>query len=94
MNDDLLPELLKAVEQQIASPQTPYVAKTLDRLTKLGIEAQEAKTQIAICLGKEMDEILRKKRPFDVTAYRADLNDLPFPNDEEEDDDGPPVEAH
>ena len=78
MTDDLLPDLLAAVGQQLTSPQTPYVAKTLARLLKLGIEEAEAKTQIALCLGEEMDNILRTRKPFDETAYRASLDGLPM----------------
>ena len=83
MNDDLLPDLLAAVEQQLTSPQTPYVAKNLARLLKLGIEETEAKTQIALCLGEEMDKILRIRKPFDEKAYRASLEALPMAEDEE-----------
>ena len=82
MNDDLLPDLLAAVEQQITSPQTPYVAKTLKRLVKLRIDESEAKTQIALCLGEEMDQVLRKRRGFDEKAYRASLENLPMREDE------------
>jgi hypothetical protein len=78
MNDDLLPDLLAAVEQQLTSPQTPYVAKTLARLLKLGLEESEAKTQIALCLGEEMDQVLRKRRGFDEKAYRSCLDTLPM----------------
>lgn len=81
MTDDLLPDLLAAVEQQLGSPQTPYVAKTLARLIKLGIEESEAKTQIALCLGEEMDQILRKRRVFDEKAYRNSLDALPMAED-------------
>ena len=84
MNDDLLPDLLAAVEQQLISPQTPYVAKTLARLTKLGLEETEAKTQIALCLGEEMDQLLRTRKPFDEVAYRSGLDDLPFANADED----------
>lgn len=83
MNDDLLPDLLAAVGQQLTSPQTPYVAKTLTRLLKLGIEEAEAKTQIALCLGEEMDKILRTRKPFDEKAYRASLDALPMADDED-----------
>lgn len=76
MTDDLLPDLLAAVGQQLTSPQTPYVAKTLARLLKLGIDEAEAKTQIALCLGEEMDNILRTRKPFDEKAYRASLDAL------------------
>lgn len=84
MNEDLLPDLIAAVEQQLSSPQTPYVAKTLARLTALGLQETEAKSQIALCLGEEMDQVLRKRRGFDENAYRASLESLPMPDDESE----------
>lgn len=86
MNNDLLPDLLIAVEQQLVSPQTPYVRKTLDRLVKLEVEEADAKTQIAICLGEQMDEVMRTKKPFDEKAYRAALEELPFADEEEGDE--------
>jgi hypothetical protein len=84
MNDDLLPDLIAAVEQQLVSPQTPYVAKAFSRLVKLGISEEEAKSQIALCLGEEMDQVLRKRRGFDEKAYRASLDDLPMRGNEAE----------
>jgi hypothetical protein len=83
MSDELLPDLLAAVEQQLVSPQTKYVAKTLERLVKAGVEEAEAKNQIALCLGEEMDAVLRKKRGFDENAYRAALDTLPLEPDDE-----------
>ena len=83
MSDELLPDLLAAVEQQLVSPQTKYVAKTLGRLVKGGLEEEEAKSQIALCLGEEMDQVLRKKRGFDEQAYRAALDELPRQGQEE-----------
>ncbi len=82
MNDDLLPDLIAAIEQQLTSPQTPYVAKTFVRLVKLGLDEAEAKSQIALCLGEEMDQVLRTRRAFDEKAYRASLDELPFPEEE------------
>lgn len=84
MNDDLLPDLIAAVEQQLVSPQTPYVAKTFARLLKLGIEETEAKSQIALCLGAEMDQVVRTRRGFDEKAYRARLDELPMREEEAE----------
>ncbi len=78
MTDELLADLQVAVDQQILSPETPYVGKTYDRLIKLGVEAAEARTQIALCLGEEMDRILLTKKPFEVAAYQASLEALPF----------------
>jgi hypothetical protein len=82
MSDELLPDLLAAVEQQLVSPQTKYVAQTLARLVKAGLEETEAKNQIALCLGEEMDAVLRKKRGFDEKAYRAALDELPLAEEE------------
>lgn len=84
MNDDLLPDLIAAVEQQLTSPQTPYVTKTLARLVKLGIDENEAKSQIALTLGEEMDKLLRTRKPFDEKAYKAGLDALPMAPDEGE----------
>lgn len=88
MNHDILPDLLIAIEQQLASPQTPYVRKTLDRLVKLGLDEAGAKTQIALCLGEQMDEVLRTKKPFDEIGYRASLEELPFAEEEDDDEEG------
>lgn len=87
MNEDLLPDLLAAVDQQITSPQTPYVGKTLARLVKQGVDEQEARTQIAICLGEEMDLMMKKKRSFDENSYKAALDELPMEVDEVESED-------
>lgn len=78
MEDDLLPDLITAVEQQMASPQTKYVAKTYDRLIGLGLDPEPAKSQIAICLGEEMESLLKTRKPFDETAYRTALDALPL----------------
>ncbi len=83
MTDDLLPDLLAAVAQQLVSPQTPYVSATLTRLVAGGLEEAEATLQIALCLGGEMDQVLRHKRGFDQAAYRAALDALPMPEDAE-----------
>jgi len=84
MTEDLLRDLLLAIEQQLDSPQTPYVRQALVRLLGLGVPEAEAKTRIALCLAEEMDNILRDRRLFDEKAYRAALGDLQFGDDEEE----------
>jgi len=82
MSDDLMFDLLGAVEQQLASSQTPYVGKTLQRLLKAGLDEQEAKEQIALCLGEEMNRVMRTKRSFNETAYREALDELPLAEEE------------
>ena len=84
MSDDLLPDLLAAIEQQLVSPQTKYVAKTLHRLVTAGIGQAEAKQQIALCLGAEMDRVLRQRRGFDESAYQESLDALPLADQQED----------
>jgi hypothetical protein len=78
MNDDLLPDLITAVEQQMTSPQTPYVGETFERLIAANMTEDDAKTQIAVCLGEEMERILKTNKPFDEVSYRASLDALPL----------------
>lgn len=82
MNDDLLPDLIAAIEQQLASVETPYVSKNLARLVALGLEENEAKSQMALCLGEQIDHMHETGKPFDEKAYRADLDALPFEEEE------------
>jgi hypothetical protein len=86
--DDFFQDLLAAVEQQLAAPQTRYVAKTLERLTSKGMSAEDAKERIAACLGEETDAMYRKKRGFDEKSYREKLDAIDpgerFDADEEE----------
>jgi hypothetical protein len=78
MNNDLLSDLLAAVEQQMVSPQTKYVGKTYERLCGIGLSSDEAKEQIAMCLGDVMDEMMRGRGAFDEKAYRESLDGLPL----------------
>lgn len=82
MNEALLGDLMAAVEQQMASAATRYVAAAHERLVALGLDPLEAKTQIAICLGEEMDEVMRLRRGFDEVAYRKALDALPMEDEE------------
>lgn len=84
MDDALHLQLLAAVEEQLTSPATRYVAKTYERLLKLGLDEADAKDQIALCLGEEMDVMVRKKRSFDEKAYRGRLDELPLDEVDEE----------
>ena len=88
MSDDyeIVPELLEAVEQQLASKQTAYVSQTLKRLVKARLEEDEAKHQIAFCLGKTMDRMLKSGRSFDERHYQERLSALPLANEEEPSD--------
>lgn len=75
---ELVPDLLDAVEQQLDSKQTPYVAQVLRRLIKEGLDENEARHQIAYCLGKTMDRMVKSGRDFDERHYQERLDELPM----------------
>ncbi len=79
MNDEnLIESLLPAVEQQLESPQTPYVSKTFVRLVeKEKLSPDDAKGMIALCLADESNRMFIDKRDFDVERYQELLNGLP-----------------
>ena len=81
---DLVPDLLEAVEQQLQSKQTAYVGQTLKRLVKEGLDEEEAKHQIAYCLGKTMDRLARSGRGFDERYYQERLGELPLRTESED----------
>ncbi len=84
MNKDLRNDLVAAVDQQILSPDTPYVGETYHRLLELGLDESSAKLQIVYCLCEEMEEILKRSRNFDENAYRKALDTLPIELDIED----------
>lgn len=75
---EVLTNLLRAVNEQLCSPQTPYVKACYDRLQALGMEDATIREEIADCLGQELDEMLEKKRAFSEAQYRALLDALPW----------------
>ena len=75
---DILKGLLSAIDDQLQSTATPYVKKTYDRLLALGLSDEQAREEMADCLGAELDEMLEQKRPFDQKLYIALLDALPW----------------
>jgi len=75
--DDLVKNLLPAVEQQLESEQTPFVKQALSRLVKGGEDTEEAKMLIALCLADESNRMFIDQRDFDIARYQALLNTLP-----------------
>ena len=81
--DDLIETSLPAVEEQLVSPQTPYVKAAYDALTgKHGLEPQTAKELIAQALAIVLNSMLLDGRPFDTNQYKQLLSALPALPDE------------
>ena len=72
-------KLIPAVEEQLASRDTPYVKQHFDRLLKEeDCDEQEAKEMIALCLADEIERMERENdRQFNQTRYQMMLGFLP-----------------
>lgn len=76
--DEAIEKLLPAIEQQLHSPETPYVGEAYQRiLSEPDIDEEEAKAMLAFCLADEIEVMMVKKRPFDSERYQILLNLLP-----------------
>ena len=75
--ENLVSNLVPAVEQQMESEQTPFVKKAYDRLVKAGEEQEESKMLIALCLADESNRMFIDKRDFDLKRYQELLEKLP-----------------
>ena len=80
MNDEsLIESLLPAIEQQLESPDTPYVKATFVRLVeKEEVSPDDAKEMIAFCLADESNRMFIDQRDFDADRYRELLELLPL----------------
>lgn len=74
---DLVSSLIPAVEQQLESPDTPFVKETYERLLENEFSDDEAKKAIALCLADESNRMFIDKRDFDLERYQELLDDLP-----------------
>jgi hypothetical protein len=76
--DEAVEKLLPAVEEQLNSPETPYVREAFDRiLTEPDIEEEEAKAMLAFCLADEIEAMMANERDFDGNRYQMLLELLP-----------------
>ena len=75
---EILEMLIPAVEQQIASPETPFVRAAFERLlTEADIDEAEAKKMIALCLADETERMMDDESAFDLARYQTLLGLLP-----------------
>jgi hypothetical protein len=76
--DEAVKKLLPAIEEQLNSPETPYVREAFDRiLTEPDIEEEEAKAMLAFCLTDEIEAMMAGEREFDGKRYQMLLELLP-----------------
>ncbi len=74
----LVSSLVPAIEEQLQSPATPFVATTYHRLVhQESIEEDEAKLMMALCLADESNKMYTHRRDFDIQRYQELLNKLP-----------------
>ena len=78
MEDPEILSLLPAIEEQLTSPDTPFVPKALSHLLEQDdIEEEEAKYMLAFCLADEIEKMNREERPFSLERYKMLLALLP-----------------
>ncbi len=75
--ESLVEKLVPAIEEQIESPETPFVKLTYERLVKAGEEPEEAKMLMALCLADESNRMFVDQRSFDIQRYQELLDGLP-----------------
>ncbi|MFT6179002.1 MAG: hypothetical protein ACJAQT_002279 [Akkermansiaceae bacterium] len=76
--DEAVEKLLPAIEEQLVSPETPYVKEAYERiLEEPDIEEEEAKAMLAFCLADELEVMMVSERPFDAERYQLLLSLLP-----------------
>jgi len=76
--DEALEKLLPAIDEQLNSPQTPYVREAYERiLEEPDIEEDEAKAMLAFCLADEIEAMMTDEREFNATRYEMLLSLLP-----------------
>jgi len=77
--DEAVEKLLPAIEEQLSSPETPYVKEAFERiLTEPDIEEEEAKAMLAFCLADEVEAMMEEERAFDTNRYQMLLSLLPI----------------
>jgi len=75
--NEIIEQLIPAVEEQLTSKETPFVKKHFKRLLELGESEHEAKKMIALCLTDEANRLFIEQREFDTKRYQSMLENLP-----------------
>lgn len=78
MDDPEIIALLPAIEEQLASTATPFVAEALAHLlAQDDIAEPEAKYMLAFCLADELERMNSEQRDFSLERYRLLTSLLP-----------------
>lgn len=76
--DEAVEKLLPAIEEQLSSPETPYVREAFERiLEEPDIDEEEARAMLAFCLADEVEAMMSEEREFDANRYQMLLGLLP-----------------
>ncbi len=75
--DDILPDLLKALRQQMESEETAFVRLAFERLSSGGCSEDEALHAMASVLLWEINTMMATQAPFDLDHYRTELEIIP-----------------
>jgi hypothetical protein len=76
-NEIIREQIFAIIENQIASNTPPETKLTLERLSNLGYNNEDARTLIGQCLAVEMFSVLKLQKPFSNDRYISNLRKLP-----------------
>lgn len=78
MDDPEIIALLPAIEEQLTSPETPFVGQAYrELLGEDDISEDEARYMLAFCLADEIEKMTKEERPFHLERYQMLLSLLP-----------------
>ena len=70
-------KLIEAIENQIAAGEPAAAQATLNKLTLVGYQREDAVRLMALILAHEIENMLADNRPFDGAGYEQMLRALP-----------------
>ena len=77
INEELRNEIFKIIENQLNSNSPPETKITYNRLLGLGYSEFQVKQFIGQCIGVEIFDVLKHKKPFNESRYIKNLKQLP-----------------
>jgi hypothetical protein len=76
-NEIVREQIFEIINTQIKSNNPPETNQTLKRLKELGYKDIDARKLIGQCLSVEIFNLLKYKKPFNLSRYISNLKKLP-----------------
>ena len=76
-NEKVRDEIFQIIKNQLDDNDPPETKMTYNRLISLGYDEFETNQLIGQCIGVEIFDVLKHKKPFNQSRYIKNLNQLP-----------------